>query len=58
MWFFRVSIDNNCCLNLISWIQGKETSYYRFASVSLTALTICAFNGDGARRVRLKIGAD
>ena len=38
-------------LNLISWTQGKETNYYRFASVSLTALTMCAFYSDGAKRV-------
>ena len=38
-------------LNLISWTQGKETGCYRFASVSLTALTMCAFYSDGAKRV-------
>ena len=38
-------------VNLISWTRGKETSYYRFASISLTALTMCAFYSDGARRV-------
>jgi hypothetical protein len=38
-------------LNIFSWTQGKETSYYRFASISLTALTMCAFYSDGAKRV-------
>ena len=55
MWLFLGSASIiTAVLNLISWIQGKETSYYRFASVSLTALTMCAFYGDGARRVRVE----
>ena len=55
MWLFLGAASIiTAVLNLISWIQGKETSYYRFASVSLTALTMCAFYGDGARRVRVE----
>lgn len=40
-------------LNLIFWKQGKETGCYRFASISLTALTMCAFYSDSAGRVRV-----
>jgi hypothetical protein len=41
-------------LNLIFWKQGKETGCYRFASISLTALTMCAFYSDSARRVSVE----
>ena len=55
MWLFLGSASIiTAVLNLISWIQGKETSYYRFASVSLTALTMCAFYSDSAGRVRVE----
>ncbi len=53
MWvFLGLASIVTAILNLFSWTQGKETSYYRFLSVSLTALTMCAFYSDGARRVR------
>ncbi len=38
-------------LNLLAWSKGKQTEYYRFISLSLTALTVCAFYSDGAKRV-------
>lgn len=38
-------------LNLVAGANGNETKYYRFASMSLTALTVCALYSDGARRV-------
>lgn len=41
-------------INVVSWARDKETKYYRFASVSLTALTICEFYGDAAKRVTVE----
>lgn len=41
-------------INIMSWVRDKETKYYGFASVSLTALTVCAFYGDAARRVTVE----
>ena len=38
-------------LNVYEKLNGQEEKYYRFASISLTALTVCVFYGDGARRV-------
>lgn len=38
-------------LNLIYMFNNKETKWFRFASLSLTALTVCAFYADGALRV-------
>lgn len=41
-------------LNCIAGLRNKETRYYRFASISLTALTMCAFYSDGARRATVE----
>ena len=30
------------CLNLYCWSKGKEAKWFRFLSLSLTALTLCA----------------
>lgn len=38
-------------LNVTFTFKKKNTSWYRFISLSLTALTVCAFYADGARRV-------
>ena len=38
-------------LNVITAIKNKNAERYRFLSLSLTALTECAFYFDGARRV-------
>lgn len=38
-------------LNLVWFIKKKGTKLFRFFSLSLTALTICAFYSDGAVRV-------
>lgn len=38
-------------LNLVAGSNGNETKHYRFASLSLTALTVCSFYSDGAKRV-------
>lgn len=37
-------------MNIAVWRQGKTEKYYRLASISLTALTMCAFYSDGAER--------
>ena len=52
MWLFLgLASIITAVLNVFSWTRGKDTSYYRFASISLTALTMCAFYSDGAKRV-------
>ncbi|MBO4794392.1 MAG: hypothetical protein J5556_07505 [Deltaproteobacteria bacterium] len=38
-------------VNIVMGSMGRETKYYRFASLALTAMTVCAFYSDGARRV-------
>lgn len=43
MWvILGVSAIAAACLNLLFWILKKETKFFRFLSLSLTALTICA----------------
>ncbi|MBR2811391.1 MAG: hypothetical protein IKD69_08425 [Solobacterium sp.] len=52
MWLlFGSAAVITALFNYFAWTRGKETEYYRFASISLTALTMCAFYSDGARRV-------
>ncbi len=38
-------------LNLLGKANDKKTQWFRFISLSLTALTLCDFYFDGARRV-------
>lgn len=38
-------------LNIIFTVKNKESKWFRFASLSLTALTVCAFYADEALRV-------
>lgn len=38
-------------INMIKMLSDGETKYFRFTSMALTALTVCAFYSDGARRV-------
>lgn len=38
-------------LNLIWTFQNKSAKWFRFISLSLSALTLCAFYSDGAVRV-------
>ena len=38
-------------VNIVMGSMGRETKYYGFASLALTAMTVCAFYSDGARRV-------
>ena len=38
-------------LNVLRSIQNKETKWFRYISLSLTALTVCAFYSDEASRV-------
>lgn len=38
-------------LNVIWTCQGENSKWFCFTSLSLTALTVCAFYSDGARRV-------
>lgn len=38
-------------LNVVWFTQKKESKLFRFFSLSLTALTMCAFYSDGAVRV-------
>ncbi len=38
-------------LNVIWMLRSKSAKWFRFISLSLTVLTICAFYADGASRV-------
>ena len=38
-------------LNLVWTFNNKNAEWFRFASLALTALTLCAFYADGAGRV-------
>lgn len=38
-------------LNVIFAIKNKSSKWYRFCSLSLTALTVCVFYSDAATRV-------
>lgn len=38
-------------LNVVWSFRNKEPKWFRFLSLALTALTICAFHSDGAGRV-------
>ena len=50
MWpVFGVGAAAFALLNL--WKPGKKREIFRWASLSLTALALCAFYGDGAARV-------
>lgn len=43
MWLiFGLAAIVTAALNLICCFTGKEAKYFRFASLSLTALTMCA----------------
>ena len=35
-------------LNITWWALGREAKFFRFASLSLTALTVCAFYAQAA----------
>lgn len=38
-------------INLVCTLKSKNAKWFRFASLALTALTLCAFYADGASRV-------
>nr|WP_314098772.1 hypothetical protein [uncultured Lachnoanaerobaculum sp.] len=38
-------------LNVVWMLNKKDAKWFRFASMALTALTLCAFYADGAGRV-------
>ena len=43
MWFILgLSAIIAACLNLYCWSKGKDAKWFRFLSLSLTALTLCA----------------
>ena len=49
MWiFFGFSAILAAILNLTWWFLGREARYFRFLSLSLTALTVCAFYAQAA----------
>ena len=44
MWiFFGFSAILTAILNISWWALGREAKYFRFLSLSLTALTVCTF---------------
>lgn len=52
MWIiFGIAAIVFAALNLICAFQNKSAKWFRFISLSLTALTLCAFYSDGAIRV-------
>lgn len=52
MWILLgVAAIITAILNIIFFAAHKETKYLRFASLSLTALTVCSFYYDAAQRV-------
>ncbi len=52
MWMLLgVGAILSAVLNLVWAFRDKDASGFRFASLSLTALTVCAFYQDGAQRV-------
>lgn len=51
MWLiFGIGAIVFALLNVIAAIKNKNAERYRFLSLSLTALTVCAFYFDGASR--------
>ena len=43
MWvIFGLSAIASAIANLLFWFLGKEAKFFRFLSLSLTALTLCA----------------
>lgn len=52
MWLiFGISAIIFALLNVMATIKNKNAELYRFLSLSLTALTVCALYFDGASRV-------
>lgn len=52
MWLiFGIGALIFALLNVITTIKNKNAERYRFLSLSLTSLTVCAFYFDGASRV-------
>lgn len=52
MWaFLGLGAIAFAVMNLEWSLKGRETKWFRFASLSLTALTVCAFYTDGALRL-------
>ncbi len=52
MWIlFGIGAIIFAVLNVIWMLQNRNTKWFRFISLSLTILTICAFYSDGAARV-------
>ena len=52
LWIvFGIAAIITAITNIICSVLHKETKWFRFASLSLTALTLCAFYGIAARIV-------
>lgn len=52
MWImFGVIAIVFAILNVLATLKKKKATLYRFISLSSTALTLCAFYADGARRI-------
>lgn len=52
MWaLFGIGAIVFAILNLVWTFNNKNAKWFRFASLALTALTLCAFYADGAGRV-------
>ncbi|MDD5954671.1 MAG: hypothetical protein PUD38_05645 [Firmicutes bacterium] len=49
LWFvFGMGAIIAAILNIIWTVKGKDAKWFRFISLSLTALTLCAFYSQGA----------
>ena len=52
MWIiFGIGMIVATILNMVMTVKHKEAGYCRFVSMSLTALTVCAFYFEAAQRV-------
>lgn len=52
MWLvFGIGAIIFALLNVITVLKNKSSKWYRFCSLSLTALTVCAFYSEAATRV-------
>ena len=49
MWFaFGIGAIISAVFNIIRAVEGKDAKWFRFISLSLTALTLCAFYSQSA----------
>lgn len=50
---FGIAAIVTACLNVVWTIKRKDAKWFRFSSLSLTALTLCAFHSQTERWVEI-----